>query len=75
MGLLEFTCWMGNFIWSICEVSQFVIVVINGVAVGVGVVIVAVCDFWIAVRGVRFGYIFLCVGLSGADMGVVWFLS
>jgi enoyl-CoA hydratase/carnithine racemase len=52
-----------------------VIAALNGPAVGGGVGIALACDFAIAAESARYDLFFHRVGLSGADVGVPWFLN
>ena len=47
---------------------------INGDAYGGGACIALACDFKIACADAKFGFVFLRVGLSGADVGATYFL-
>jgi enoyl-CoA hydratase/carnithine racemase len=42
--------------------------------VGAGAVIASACDIRIAASGTKLGFVFVKVGLSGADMGAAWLL-
>jgi enoyl-CoA hydratase/carnithine racemase len=53
---------------------QPVIAAVNGTAAGAGAVIASACDFRIAAESARIAFLFVRVGLSGADMGASWLL-
>jgi len=47
---------------------------LNGTVAGAGAVIAAACDFRIAAESAKIAFLFVRVGLSGADMGASWLL-
>jgi enoyl-CoA hydratase/carnithine racemase len=51
-----------------------VIAALNGTVAGAGAVIAAACDFRIAAESAKIAFLFVRVGLSGADMGAAWLL-
>jgi enoyl-CoA hydratase/carnithine racemase len=51
-----------------------VIAALHGATVGAGAVIAAASDIRIAAEDLRLGFVFVKVGLSGADMGAAWLL-
>jgi enoyl-CoA hydratase/carnithine racemase len=51
-----------------------VIAALNGTTAGAGAVIATACDFRIAAETAKIAYLFVRVGLSGADMGAAWLL-
>jgi enoyl-CoA hydratase/carnithine racemase len=51
-----------------------VIAALNGTTAGAGAVIAAACDFRIAADTAKIAFLFVRVGLSGADMGAAWLL-
>lgn len=56
----------------ICVVMKLVIVVVEGVVVGVGFLFVFVCDLIVVVYDVKFVMLYVCVGLM-FDGGGLWF--
>jgi enoyl-CoA hydratase/carnithine racemase len=51
-----------------------VVAALNGTVAGAGAVIATACDIRIAAESARIAFLFVKVGLSGADMGVSWLL-
>jgi enoyl-CoA hydratase/carnithine racemase len=51
-----------------------VVAALNGTVAGAGAVIAAACDFRVAAESARIAFLFVKVGLSGADMGASWLL-
>jgi enoyl-CoA hydratase/carnithine racemase len=51
-----------------------VVAALHGAVVGAGAVIASACDIRIAASGTKLGFVFVKVGLSGADMGAAWLL-
>jgi enoyl-CoA hydratase/carnithine racemase len=51
-----------------------VIAALNGTVAGAGAVLATACDVRIAAPSAKIAYLFVRVGLSGADMGVAWLL-
>jgi enoyl-CoA hydratase/carnithine racemase len=73
-ALREFTRMTCDLIGNIRRCSRPVIAAVNGTAAGAGAVIAAACDFRIAAETARIAFLFVRVGLSGADMGASWIL-
>jgi enoyl-CoA hydratase/carnithine racemase len=73
-GLVAFTRVTGALIRNIRALRRPVIAAVNGTAVGAGAVIALACDFRIASRAAKIGFIFPRVGLCGADMGATYLL-
>ena len=73
-GLLEFTRATGRLIAAMRRCRRPIVAAVNGIAVGAGAVIACASDLRIAAAGARFGFIFPAVGLSGADMGILYLL-
>ena len=46
----------------------------NGVAAGAGAVIALACDFRVLSEKAKIAFLFVKVGLAGADMGAAWLL-
>lgn len=68
--LFVFIWMMGDLVKVIVNCGKFVIVVIDGVCVGVGVIIVMVLDLCFVILDVKMVFLFMCVGFVGCDMGV-----
>lgn len=72
--LLEFTRMTCDLIRNIRRCRRPVIAGLNGTVAGAGAVIATACDFRIASETAKIAYLFVRVGLSGADMGASWLL-
>jgi enoyl-CoA hydratase/carnithine racemase len=73
-GLLAFTRMTCDLILAIRRCRRPVIAALNGTVAGAGAVIAAACDFRIAAEPAKIAFLFVRVGLSGADMGASWLL-
>jgi enoyl-CoA hydratase/carnithine racemase len=73
-GLLEFTRMTCDLILAIRRCRRPVIAALNGTVAGAGAVIAAACDFRVAAESAKIAFLFVRVGLSGADMGASWLL-
>jgi len=73
-GLREFTQMTCDLIRNIRKCRRPVIAALNGTTAGAGAVIATACDFRIASETAKIAFLFVRVGLSGADMGAAWLL-
>lgn len=73
-GLREFTRMTCDLIRNIRNCRRPVIAALNGTAAGAGAVIASACDIRIASETAKIAFLFVRVGLSGADMGASWLL-
>lgn len=73
-GLLAFTRLTCDLILAIRRCRRPVVAALNGTTAGAGAVIAAACDFRIAADTAKIAFLFVRVGLSGADMGAAWLL-
>lgn len=73
-GLLEFTRMTCDLVLNIRRCRKPVVAALNGTVAGAGAVIAAACDFRIAAESAKIAFLFVRVGLSGADMGASWLL-
>lgn len=73
-GLLEFTRMTCDVVKNIRLLRKPVIASLNGVTAGAGAVIVLACDIRIASETAKIAFLFVKVGLSGADMGSAYLL-
>jgi enoyl-CoA hydratase/carnithine racemase len=73
-GLREFTRMTCDLIGNIRRCRRPVIAALNGTVAGAGAVIATACDIRIAAETAKIAYLFVRVGLSGADMGASWML-
>lgn len=72
--LLEFTRMTCDLIWNMRSLSKPVISCLNGITAGAGAMIAIASDFRIAADNAKIGFVFVRVGLSGADMGACYLL-
>lgn len=72
--MLSFTRMTGELIGNIRTLPKPVVAAINGVAVGAGAVIALACDLRVAAEAAKLAFLFVRVGLAGADMGAAWLL-
>jgi enoyl-CoA hydratase/carnithine racemase len=73
-GLREFTRMTCDLIGAIRKCRRPVIAALNGTVAGAGAVIATACDVRIAADTAKIAFLFVRVGLSGADMGAAWLL-
>jgi enoyl-CoA hydratase/carnithine racemase len=73
-GLLEFTKMTCDLILNIRRCRRPVIAALNGTVAGAGAVIASACDLRVAAESAKIAFLFVRVGLSGADMGASWLL-
>ena len=73
-GLLDFTRMTCELIKNIRELPQPVIARLNGTTAGAGACIALAADIRIASDAAKIAFLFVKVGLSGADMGAAYLL-
>ncbi len=73
-GLLEFTRMTCDVVLHMRRCRRPIVAAVNGTAAGAGAVLAAASDFRIASDTAKIAFLFVKVGLSGADMGVSWLL-
>lgn len=73
-GLVEFTRMTCDLIKNIRAVRKPVIAALNGTAAGAGAVIALASDLRIASEKAKIAFLFVKVGLAGADMGAAYLL-
>lgn len=71
---MAFTRMTGALIGAIRALRKPVVAAINGVAVGAGAVIALACDLRVMAVEAKLAFLFVKVGLAGADMGAAWLL-
>jgi enoyl-CoA hydratase/carnithine racemase len=71
---LRFTRMTGALIGAIRALRKPVVAAVNGVAAGAGAVIALACDFRVMAASAKIAFLFVKVGLAGADMGAAWLL-
>jgi len=72
--LNEFTRLTCDLIQAIRELEKPVVAALNGTTCGAGAVMAAAADVRIAAESAKIAFLFVKVGLSGADMGAAWLL-
>lgn len=73
-GLLEFTRMTCEFIQNMRSLPQPIITKLNGTTAGAGACIAMASDIRIASEDAKIAFLFVKVGLSGADMGAAYLL-
>ncbi len=73
-GLLEFTRLTCDLIRNIRRLPKPVIAALNGTVAGAGAVIALAADLRIAAESAKIAFLFVKVGLAGADMGAAFLL-
>src|SRR3989449_3650490 len=73
-GLLEFTRLTCDLILAMRQCRRPIVAALNGTVAGAGAVIAAASDVRIAAESAKIAFLFVKVGLSGADMGAAWLL-
>lgn len=73
-GLLEFTRMTCDLIRNIRGLHRPVIASLNGTVAGAGAAIALACDIRIASEAAKIAFLFVKVGLAGADMGAAFLL-
>jgi enoyl-CoA hydratase/carnithine racemase len=73
-GLLEFTRMTCELVRNIRALPKPVIASLNGTTAGAGACIALACDIRIASEAAKIAFLFVKVGLSGADMGAAYLL-
>ncbi|MCI0606029.1 enoyl-CoA hydratase family protein [bacterium] len=72
--LLQFTRMTCELVWNMRSLLKPIIACLNGVTAGAGAILAMSSDFRIAAEGARIAFLFVRVGLSGADMGACYIL-
>lgn len=73
-GLLEFTRLTCDLIAAMRALPKPIVASLNGPAAGAGAVIALAADLRVAADTARIAFLFVKVGLAGADMGAAWLL-
>jgi enoyl-CoA hydratase/carnithine racemase len=73
-GLHEFTRMTCDVVRNMRRCRRPIVAALNGTVAGAGAVLAAASDFRIAAETAKIAFLFVKVGLSGADMGVSWLL-
>ena len=72
--LLAFTRLTGELIGNLRALPKPVVAAVNGIAAGAGAVIALACDLRVMAENAKIAFLFVRVGLAGADMGAAWLL-
>jgi enoyl-CoA hydratase/carnithine racemase len=72
--LLAFTRMTCELIWNMRNLNKPIIASLNGMTAGAGAMIALASDFRLANEDARIAFLFVHVGLSGADMGACYLL-
>jgi len=73
-GLREFTRMTCDVIRNMRRCRRPIVAALNGTVAGAGAVIASACDIRVAAESAKIAFLFVRVGLSGADMGASWLL-
>jgi enoyl-CoA hydratase/carnithine racemase len=73
-ALLAFTRLTGEVVRNLRGLRKPVIAALPGTAAGAGAVIALACDFRLGSQRAKFAFLFVKVGLAGADMGAAFLL-
>lgn len=73
-GLVEFTRMTCDLVRNIRRLRKPVIAALNGTTAGAGAAIALACDLRVAAAGSKIAFLFVKVGLAGADMGAAYLL-
>jgi enoyl-CoA hydratase/carnithine racemase len=72
--LMAFTRMTGELIANIRRLRKPVVAAVNGIAAGAGSVIALAADLRVMAETAKLVFLFVKVGLAGADMGAAWLL-
>ena len=72
--LLDFTRMSGAVVKAMRDAPLPIVAAVNGVAAGAGSVLALASDFRLVARSAKFAFLFIRVGLAGADMGAAYLL-
>ncbi|HLC40343.1 MAG TPA: enoyl-CoA hydratase-related protein [Methylomirabilota bacterium] len=73
-GLYEFTRMTCNVTQNMRRLKKPIIAAVNGIAAGAGAVLALACDLRVVSSAAKFSFLFVKVGLAGADMGAAYLL-
>ena len=72
--VLDFTRMTGELIQNMRDLDKPIVAQIHGIAAGAGAVIALASDFRVFAEGAKIAFLFVKVGLTGADMGAGFLL-
>jgi enoyl-CoA hydratase/carnithine racemase len=70
----EFTRMTCNVIRNMRRLQKPIVAAVNGIAAGAGAVLALASDIRVCAEEAKFAFLFVKVGLAGADMGAAWLL-
>lgn len=73
-GLYQFTRMTCNVTQNMRRLRKPIIAAVNGIAAGAGTVLALACDLRVVAASAKFSFLFVKVGLAGADMGAAYLL-
>lgn len=73
-GLYQFTRMTCNVTQNMRRLRKPIIAAVNGIAAGAGAVLALACDLRVVASSATFSFLFVKVGLAGADMGAAYLL-
>ena len=73
-GLLEFTRMTCDLVRNMRRLKKPIVGALNGTCAGAGAAIALACDLRVAAAGSKISFLFVKVGLAGADMGAAYLL-
>jgi enoyl-CoA hydratase/carnithine racemase len=73
-GLYDFTRMTCNVTQNMKRLRKPIIAAVNGIAAGAGAVLALACDLRVVSSAAKFHFLFVKVGLAGADMGAAYLL-
>lgn len=73
-GLYQFTRMTCNVTQNMRRLKKPIIAAVNGIAAGAGAVLALACDLRVVSSAAKFSFLFVKVGLAGADMGAAYLL-
>ena len=73
-SLLEFTRMTCDLVRAMCALPRPIVAALNGTVAGAGAILAVASDLRVAADTAKIAFLFVKVGLSGADMGAAWLL-
>jgi enoyl-CoA hydratase/carnithine racemase len=73
-GLYQFTRMTCNVTLNMRRLKKPIIAAVNGIAAGAGAMLALACDLRVVSSAAKFSFLFVKVGLAGADMGAAYLL-
>ena len=73
-SLLEFTRLTCDLVRAMCALPRPIVASLNGTVAGAGAILAIASDLRVAADTAKIAFLFVKVGLAGADMGAAWML-